>query len=588
MVKKIIEKFTKNTTTYFLLIAAIVGFLSGVGNFLLVTFTKAAHYLYFTVIGKGVFHIDQGGANRFFIILIPVLGAISLIPLFNILDGIGKGYSFPKFIAEVHLKMGKVKVKRLFAALLASSICIGSGGSAGREGPIAVIGGVIGSYLSKLLNLKGRRRQILVGCGVAGGIAATFNAPITGVLFAEEIVFMGEMKLNTFSLFVISSVASTTFTRVFLGQESIFKPPAYLFDSVYQLPLYGLLGVFVGMLAAFYKRSFFSIEDYFDAGKIDWKLKLIIGAFLVGIMGFFMPEVLSDGYDVIHDLIYFSHPKFTIIFLFFLLVLKIFATDITLGSGGSGGLFAPSLFIGAVLGALCGSIYQEMFPNLLIEPGAYAVVAMGAFLAASTHAPLTAIFLLLELTSNYQVILPIMLASIIGTIVSMAFEKESLDTRYFKKNKVPLEHAKELMFLKSIKILEIMRKDFVAVQRSMTLGQLVELIKESPFLSFPVVDDKQKVVGMITLNDIRAFMFDSELWKLVIVDDIKQENFYYLTVEDDLSKAQELFDFYDIDEIPVVDNDMVIKGIITRHDFVNFSRKRFLVEQSHESTISEL
>ena len=125
MVKKIIEKFTKNTTTYFLLIAAIVGFLSGVGNFLLVTFTKAAHYLYFTVIGKGVFHIDQGGANRFFIILIPVLGAISLIPLFNILDGIGKGYSFPKFIAEVHLKMGKVKVKRLFAALLASSICIG-------------------------------------------------------------------------------------------------------------------------------------------------------------------------------------------------------------------------------------------------------------------------------------------------------------------------------------------------------------------------------------------------------------------------------------------------------------------------------
>ncbi len=588
MVKKIIEKFTKNTTTYFLLIAAIVGFLSGVGNFLLVTFTKAAHYLYFTVIGKGVFHIDQGGANKFFIILIPVLGAISLIPLFNILDGIGKGYSFPKFIAEVHLKMGKVKVKRLFAALLASSICIGSGGSAGREGPIAVIGGVIGSYLSKLLNLKGRRRQILVGCGVAGGIAATFNAPITGVLFAEEIVFMGEMKLNTFSLFVISSVASTTFTRVFLGQESIFKPPAYLFDSVYQLPLYGLLGVFVGMLAAFYKRSFFSIEDYFDAGKIDWKLKLIIGAFLVGIMGFFMPEVLSDGYDVIHDLIYFSHPKFTIIFLFFLLVLKIFATDITLGSGGSGGLFAPSLFIGAVLGALCGSIYQEMFPNLLIEPGAYAVVAMGAFLAASTHAPLTAIFLLLELTSNYQVILPIMLASIIGTIVSMAFEKESLDTRYFKKNKVPLEHAKELMFLKSIKILEIMRKDFVAVQRSMTLGQLVELIKESPFLSFPVVDDKQKVVGMITLNDIRAFMFDSELWKLVIVDDIKQENFYYLTVEDDLSKAQELFDFYDIDEIPVVDKDMVIKGIITRYDFVNFSRKRFLVEQSHESTISEL
>ncbi len=588
MVKRLFLSFSKNTTTYFLLIAAFVGFLSGVGNFLLVTLTKWAHYFYFTFIGNEIFHIDKGRINRFFIILIPVLGSITLIPLFNILGGVGRGYSFPKFIAEVHLKTGSISRKRLFSALFASSICIGSGGSAGREGPIAVIGGVIGSYLSRLLNLKGRRRQILVGCGVAGGIAATFNAPITGVLFAEEIVFMGEMKLNTFSLFVISSVASTTFTRAFLGQESIFKPPAYLFDSVYQLPLYGLLGVFVGMLAAFYKRSFFSIEDYFDAGKIDWKFKLIIGSLLVGIIGFFMPEVLSDGYNVIHDLIYFSHPKFTIIFLFFLLILKIFATDITLGSGGSGGLFAPSLFIGAVLGALCGSIYQSMFPHLLIEPGAYAVVAMGAFLAASTHAPLTAIFLLLELTSNYQVILPIMLASIVGTIVSMAFEQESLDTRYFKKNKIPLEHAKELLFLKSIKIIEIMRKDFVPVNRSMTLGQLVELIKESPFLSFPVVDNDNKIVGMITLNDIKAFMFDTELWKLVIVDDIKQEDFYYLTIDDDLSKAQELFDFYDIDEIPIVDNNMVIKGIITRYDFVNFSRKRFLVDQSHESTISEL
>ena len=588
MVKDIFDRFTRNTTTYFLLIAAIVGFLSGVGNYLLVSLTKGAHYLFFNVIGNGIFHINNGGANKFFIIFIPVLGSITLIPIFNILEQVGKGYTFPKFIAEVHLKMGKVNFKRFFAALFASSICIGSGGSAGREGPIAVIGGVIGSYISKLLNLKGRRRQILVGCGVAGGIAATFNAPITGVLFAEEIVFMGEMKLNTFSLFVISSVASTTFTRVFLGKESIFKPPAYLFDSVYQLPLYGLLGIFVGMFAAFYKKSFFSIEDYFDAAKVDWKIKLIIGSLLVGLMGFFMPEVLSDGYDVIHDLIYFSHPKFTIIFLFFLLILKIFATDITLGSGGSGGLFAPSLFIGAVLGALCGSIYHNMFPNLLIEPGAYAVVAMGAFLAASTHAPLTAIFLLLELTSNYQVILPIMLASIIGTIVSMAFEQESLDTRYFKKNKVPLAHAKELMFLKSINITEIIREDFLAVQRSMTLGELIELIKESPYLSFPVVDEENRVVGMITLNDIRSFMFDTELWKLVIVDDIKQENFYYLTVNDDLSKAQELFDFYDTDEIPVVDENMVIKGIITRFDFVNFTRKRFLVEQSHESTISEL
>ncbi|BBB32528.1 chloride channel protein, CIC family [Thermotomaculum hydrothermale] len=586
--KRLLKRFTSSTTTYFLLIAAVVGFLSGVGNFLLVTFTKGAHYLFFTIIGEGLFHISQGGANRFFIILIPVLGSLTLIPVFNILDGIGRGYSFPKFIAEVHLKMGKVNIKRLFAALFASSLCIGSGGSAGREGPIAVIGGAIGSLLSKVLNLKGRRRQILVGCGVAGGIAATFNAPITGVLFAEEIVFMGEMKLNTFSLFVISSVASTTFTRVFLGQESIFKPPAYLFDSVYQLPLYGLLGVFVGMLAAFYKRSFFSIEDYFDAGKIDWKFKLVIGAFLVGLMGFFMPEILSDGYDVIHDLIYFSNEKFTIIFLFFLLVLKIFATDITLGSGGSGGLFAPSLFIGAVLGALCGAIYHQLFPNLIIEPGAYAVVAMGAFLAASTHAPLTAIFLLLELTSNYQVILPIMLASIIGTIVSMAFEQESLDTRYFKKNKIPLEHAKELMFLQSVNVKEILRKDFFSVKRSMTLGELIELIKESPFLSFPVVDEANKVIGMITLNDIKSFMFESELWKLVIVDDIKQEKFYYLTLNDDLSKAQELFDFYDVEELPVVDENMIMQGIITRHDFVNFTRKRFLVEQSHESTISEL
>ncbi len=588
MVKRLYYRFSRSTTTYFLLIAAIVGFLSGVGNFLLVTFTKAAHFFFFNFVGNRIFHIDRGGVYGIFIVFIPVLGSIALIPIYQVLKGITGGYAFPRFIAEVHLKMGDVDFRRFFSALFASSICIGSGGSAGREGPIAVIGGVIGSFLSKRLNLKGKRRQILVGCGVAGGIAATFNAPITGVLFAEEIVFMGEMKLNTFSLFVISSVASTTFTRVFLGQESIFKPPPYLFESIYQLPLYGLLGIFVGMFAAFYKKSFFAIEDYFEAAKVNWRVKLIIGALMVGVMGFFMPEVLSDGYNVIHEIIYFSQSRFTVIFLFFLLILKIFATDITLGSGGSGGLFAPSLFIGAVLGAFFGSIYHAMFPHLLIEPGAYAVVAMGAFLAASTHAPLTAIFLLLELTSNYQVILPIMLASIIGTIVSMAFEQESLDTRFFKKNKIPLEYAKEVSFLKSTKSSEIMQKDFVTVNRSMTLGQLVELIKESPYMSFPVVDENNKVVGMITLNDIRSFMFEEGIWQLVIVDDVKQDNFYFLKIDDDLSEAQELFDFYDLEEIPVVDNDMKIAGIITRHDFVTFARKRFLMEHSHESPISDL
>ncbi len=588
MFKAAVRKLMKNTTSFFLLIAALIGFLSGLGNYLLVSFTRFFHYLFFQVIGNDIFHISRGGINKVFIIFLPVLGALFLIPVYKALKGISGGYTFPRFITEVHLKMGKIDVKRLFSALIASSICIGSGGSAGREGPIAVIGGVIGSKVSNLFNLKGKRRQILVGCGVAGGISATFNAPITGVLFAEEIVFLGEMKLNSFSLFVISSVASTTFTRVFLNQETIFKPPSYLFESFYQLPLYGLLGIFVGIFAAFYKKSFFAIEDYFDAVKLDWKTKLIIGSFLVGLMGFFIPEVLSDGYHVIHKLIYFSNENFSIYFLFFLLILKIFATDITLGSGGTGGLFAPSLFIGAVLGAFFGLLYHILFPSLLIEPGAYAVVAMGAFLAAATHAPLTAIFLLLELTSNYQVILPIMLASIIGTIVSMSLEEESLDSRFFKKNNIPIEYAREFSFLKSLSVSSIIEKDFIAVKRSTTLGEFINIIKESTYLSFPVVDEANKVVGMITLNDIKAFMFDTDLWRLVIVDDVKQEKFHYLTLNDDLAKAQELFDFYDMDEIPVLDEENRLVGVITRHNFVNYARKKFLLEHTHESSISEL
>ncbi|NOZ12836.1 MAG: chloride channel protein [Acidobacteria bacterium] len=583
-----LKRFKIGNTTFFLVIAALVGLLAGIGNIIFVEAVEHSQWFFFDVIGKNLLHLQQGDWHRFLIILLPVLGAILLIPLAKLFPGLVSGYGFPKFLAEVHLKMARINPLRLIANTLGAAITIGSGGSAGREGPIGQIGGTIGSVVAKWLKLSTKRTQVLVGCGAAGGIAATFNAPIAGVLFAEEIVFLGEMKLNTFSLFVISSVVATAVSRTYYGAESIFHAPNYIIGGPTEFVLYAILGVLIGALGALYKRSYYTTWTFFQSLEIPKPLKPVIGALLVGILGIFMRDVLSDGYDVIRGLINGNLMDYSLIFLGFLVFGKILATSLTLGSGGAGGMFAPSLFVGAALGAFSGKLFSILFPAMHISPGAYAVVAMGAFLSATTHAPLMSIFLLTEITGNYSVMLPIMIASIIGTTVSQKLFHDSIDTHYFTLKKIPIKHALETAALHGYRVRDIMDPKPASIYEGASLQAFVDGLNTHQLTNLPVVNDENVVVGTLSISDVKSFLFHDNLWRLLVVSDIMREDFTYLTESEDVLSAQEKFDFLDIEDLPVLDENRKLKGMLTLNRLTRFVRKKTLEDRSYEASISEL
>lgn len=584
----IFNKLKIGNTTKFILIAALIGILSGLCNIVFVWTTEASHTFFFDFIGNNIFHIEKGGLHSLLIPLILILGAIILIPLSLTFKGLVNGYGFPKFLEEIHLKMSNISSKRLFANTLAAAITIGSGGSAGREGPIAQIGGTIGSLISRLFKFSVKRTKVLIGCGVAGAIAATFNAPIAGVLFAEEIVFLGELKLNTFSLFVISSVAGTAVSRIFNGSESIFHAPHYQIKSMHELLLYFLMAIAIGIVSSLYIKSYYSIRKVFKKLSVHKQAKPIVGALAVGIIGIMIPQILGDGYHIIQQMIGSKTITYSIILLIVISLVKIFATSLTLGSGGAGGMFAPSLFIGAVLGRAFGEIFAILIPSMNISPEAYAVVGMGALLAATTHAPMTAIFLLIEITSSYDVILPILLTSIIGTIISQKLSNESIDTKYFSENKIMLEGAKEAALLKFHKAEEIMSKKCFTAKENITLQAFIDLVENDSPTNYPIVNNEEKIVGILNLNSLKSFIFREELWQLVLVTDMMVEDFPFAKFDEDLYSCMEKFDKFEVDDFPVLNNENKVVGILSRSTLMSFLRKQLIAHNQHEAPISEL
>jgi len=582
------NKIKLGNTSLFILIAAVIGILSGFCNLIFVWVTELSHKFFFEFIGNNLLHIDKGGWHALLIPIILIAGALILIPLSLSFPGLVNGYGFPKFLEEIHLKMSKISSKRLFANTFAAAITIGSGGSAGREGPIAQIGGTIGSLVSRAFNFSVKRTKVLIGCGVAGAIAATFNAPIAGVLFAEEIVFLGELKLNTFSLFVISSVAGTAVSRIFNGSQSIFHAPHYQLKSMHELSLYFIMAIIIGIVSSLYIKFYYSIKRLFKKLTLHKQGKPIIGALMVGSIGILIPQILGDGYHIIQEMIGNKAISYSIVFLLFLFLIKIAATSLTIGSGGAGGMFAPSLFIGAVLGRLCGEIFAIALPAMHISPEAYAVVGMGALLAATTHAPMTAIFLLIEITASYDVILPILLTSIIGTIISQKLSPESIDTKYFSENKIIIEGAKEASLLKFHRVSEIMKKGNFTAPENLNLEKFIDVIENDSPTNFPIVNSKGEITGILNLNSLKSFIFREDLWQLLLVSDMTIEDFPYSFENEDLFSVLEKFDKSEVDDMPVITDDKKVTGIISRSALMSFLRKQMIAYNQHEAPISEL
>ncbi len=560
--------FLPGENTRMILTATFIGLMAGVA---IIIFREAVELVheYVFVRGYELLGIGEGDWRRFLLPLLPMTGAVLLIPLSLAFPGKVNGYSFTNFLRRVNLENGVIRARNIFIKVVSTAITIGTGNSAGVEGPIAVIGGALGSQVGQKTRVSGRRMKVYIAAGCAGGIAGIFNAPIAGIFFAAEIVLLGTYEISSFAALVIASALSTVVSRAYYGEIPAFPIPDYhMVNPFVEIPLYAVMALIVAVLAVLHIRFFYFTRDRFAALPIHDQLKPVLGAFLVGCIGIVFPQVMGDGYKFIEEVLA-GHGMVSV--LLALIFLKSIATAITLGSGGAGGVFAPALFIGAVIGGAYGGIMHSLLPESTATAGAYATIGIGAFLAASTHAPMTAIFLLFEMTGNYEIIVPVMLTSILGTVIATRLYHDSIDTVDFTREGINIHEGREVAIMKSIKVGKAITEDVDFISENANINQLLELFRiAKDSFYFPVINHKGQMVGVVSMQDVKTILHDEEQRVCHLVGAICSRDVIFLTPDDNLYDAMLLFDVKGIEEIPVVESaeNPWVLGMLKRRDVI--------------------
>ncbi len=566
-----IERLKFPEYVFLVLVAFIIGVISALGSYL---FIKSIETLWDNIFIP-LLHLCY--TTNVYIILIPLLLLIPSVILLILAKIFGPniyGYGFPDFLVNINLKGAILNIKHTLVKILASIITLGLGGSAGQEGPIAQIGGVAGAVISRFFVASEERRRTFIACGTAGAIASVFNAPIAGVFFALEIVLLGNFELTNFMPVLVSSGMGTIVSRALFGNHPVFKMPPYKFVSYWELIFYILLGVFVGILAYLFIRVFYGIKAYFEKLNYSPYVKPFIGFFIVGIIGIFFPQIFGIGYREVERAL----NGHMIPWLMFVLVfLKILATAITLGSGGVGGMFSPAFFIGAMAGGAFGALVHFYFPHITAPYPAYAAVGIGAFLAALTHAPVTAVFLAFEMTGNYYIILPILFASATGLLVAYLFSRESIDTYELSQQGINLHAGHERNILASIKVKEAMTPNVVVVPEDITFKEFINFVRDKKHTCFPVVDEQGNLCGIISFQNFREMLGREDI-ENVMVRDLKTYPVITIFPEDTLESAMSKMRYHHIERLPVVDpeNPKKLVGILSQRDIWSAYNKALL------------
>jgi CIC family chloride channel protein len=394
---------------------------------------------------------------------------------------------------------GRLRFGRMPVKVAAAAVGIGSGAAVGPEDPSVQIGSNIGSFAGQRLRMSDERLRALVAAGGAAGIAAAFNAPIAGVFFALEIL-LGEIGGNALGIVVVASVASAVFTQAVEGAQPAFQIPPYAFGSPWELPLYFGLGLLAGPVAALYVRLLYSFQDLFHRLQAPRWLKPALAGLVVGLVGVFLPQVLGVGYETIEAILEGQDLGFWL--LLSLLTAKIVLTPVSIGGGFMGGVFAPSLFLGATLGGAWGLLAERFFPALGVDPAAFAMVGMAAVLAGAVHAPLTAILLLFEMTNDYRIILPLMFAVAVSLTISQRLQSDSVYTLGLRRKGIRLERGKDVEVLQAIKVVDVMEKEFPRLRETDSLAAAWEILLHNRRHGLPVMDRDGRLAGIFTLQDV--------------------------------------------------------------------------------------
>ncbi len=474
-----------------------------------------------------------------------------------------KGTGIPEVMEAVALKGAQVRKRVAVVKAAAVAACLGSGGSAGREGPIVHVGAAVGSLVGQVLRVPVSQLRTFVGCGAAAGIAATFNAPIAGAMFAGEVI-LGEFGVVSFSAIVISSVVATVVSRHFIGDFPAFIHEPFTMLHTYELGFYAGLGLVAALLGCLFIVAMDRTRRLFERAPVHPVLRPALGGLVVGGLGIALPQVLGVGYAGINGAMDSQLVWGTMAAL---LGAKLLATAITLGSGGSGGIFAPSLFIGAMLGGVVGVGLEHLLPGDVGDPGSYALVAMGAMVAATTRASITAIIIIFEMTNNYTIILPLMIACILAMLVAGQFVKPSIYQAKLLQRGVNLSDQHDVNILRRITVADVDLWRPASIRKNTKLADVLELAMEHGDGHYVVEARNGDFEGLIRLREIRYLFFErDELADLIVAADLVNHEIPPLAPSDSLDLALKVMSKTKLTTLPVLDPEDPKKllGVLTR------------------------
>ncbi|WP_373046430.1 chloride channel protein [Vulgatibacter sp.] len=513
-------------------------------------------------------------APWFLVLLIPTIGGLAVGLLVHHLSPESKGHGVSEVIEAVAVHGGRIPASVAIWKSLTAAITIGSGGSVGREGPVVQVGSAVGSAIGQKLEFSRSSLLVLVGSGAAAGIAGSFNAPIAGAMFAVEIILL-DFGVRTFTPIVLASVTAVITSQSLIGGVQEIVRPTYEMVSGLEIFAYAILGVLAGLVCLGYVRALLLGEEIFAGeawgrvgawlGKLPPPVKPAVGGFLLGIIGLILPRALGTGYETMNAAL-IGELSFGV--LVAMLFAKTVATSLTLGSGGSGGSFFPSMVLGAMLGGAFGTVVHSLAPEHTAVPGAYALVGMGALIAGSTLAPLTGIVMLFELTGNYEIILPLMVTCVIASTMVHRMLGESIYTVKLSARGISVRSHREQVVLRSMHVEQAMTRELATIAESTALKEILTMLTTTTYSTFPVVNARNELYGLITVQDVRGILYEEGLSDLVVAKELARPATATLTPDDDLETALKKLVASDVDILPVVsrENPRELVGLLSRRD----------------------
>lgn len=562
---QIIRQISEKNRIYIL--SLLVGLLSGSAAFLLKNFIHwVSHFL--------TRHF-KASSESYFYLAYPMIGILIsvLIIKFLIRDDISHGVS--KILSAISKKGSLIKRHNMFSSMVTSGFTIGFGGSVGAESPIVYTGSAIGSYISEVFKLNPNQLRLMLGCGATGAIAGIFKAPIAGIMFTLEVLML-DLTMASLIPLLLSGITAATLAYFFMGDTVLFHfAVSNQFNSA-NLPYYVLLGVFSGLISLYFTRTGMWVESRVKRIKNSY-IKLVFGGITLGLMVFLFPSLWGEGYesinrifvgegpDLLNNSVFFdwkNEPKVLLIILVMILLLKVVAMAITTSSGGVGGIFAPTLFMGAVGGYIV-SLSLNTFFGLNLPHANFALAGMGALMAGVMHAPLLGIFLIAEITGGYQLLIPLIISATIAYVTIISFEPHSIYTKRLAEMGELVTHHKDKAAMHYMNTKDLIETDFEVLSPDLTLGEMIYYIARSKRDLFPVVDNEGVLKGMIKMNDIRNIMFEQELYEKITVRDLMYMPEFFISPNDPMEVIVEKFKSCGRYNLAVIDDGKYI-GFISR------------------------